>query len=606
MTRRQWRWQGACLATLVAVAACGGGGDDGGDDDGNGLADPGDCIAVDLASSPEKIELMEELADDFNGSDAADMGDDCAFVRVQRKSSGLAQELLAEGWDESLEGPRPVIWSPAASTWGALLNERTGAEMADPAAEQFMLSPLVIAMPRPMAEALGYPDTPIGFADILALARDPQGWGGRGQPSWGPFRLGKTNPNFSTSGLAALVAQAYAATNKTSGLSSEDLDNPAVAQFATDVESSVVHYGDTTLTFLNNWYRADQRGNPLQYVSAAAVEEKSVIDYNTGNPDGILDPGEEARAPREPLVAIYPKEGTLYSNHPLFVLDADWVSGEEREAADLFVEFAGTAENQEKVLRYGFRPGNPDVPVGDPISEANGVNPATPETLLEVPQPAVLADLLDDWAVQRKSARVLLLVDVSGSMGDPGNPETGETKLDLAKSAAVQALDLFKDDDEVGLWAFSTELGPQADQTILEVQEPARVGDVREQLAGQIRALAPMANTPLYEATEEAYQASLDGFDPARINAVVVLSDGQNQDGDGTDDRDQLDELLASLQSSSEGQMTRPVRVFPIAYGEDADLSTLRQIADATAAAVYDASDPTTIDRVLDAVVSNF
>ena len=52
-----------------------------------------------------------------------------------------------------------------------------------------------------------------------------------------------------------------------------------------------MHYGDTTLTFLNNWYRADRRGNALTYASAVAVEEKSLFDYNSGNPDGILDPG---------------------------------------------------------------------------------------------------------------------------------------------------------------------------------------------------------------------------------------------------------------------------------------------------------------------------
>jgi len=594
MTRRTWRWWGAFLAStlVVTAAACGGGDDDDGGDEGS-LEDPGDCVPVDLASSPEKLELMTDLADDFNGSDAADMdGGDCAFVRVQSKSSGFAESLLAEGWDENVEGPRPVIWSPAASTWGTVLNQQTGTAITDPAAERFMLSPLVIAMPRPMADALGWPDTPVGFADILALARDTQGWAGKGHPEWGAFRLGKTNPNFSTSGLSALIAQAYAATNKSSGLSSEDLDNPAVAQFATAVESAVVHYGDTTLTFLNNWYRADQRGNPFQYVSAVAVEEKSVIDYNTGNPDGILDAGEEARPPREPLVAIYPKEGTLYSDHPLFVLDAEWVSQEEKDAAQLFVDFAGTADNQEKVLEYGFRPGNPDVAVGAPITEDNGVNPATPDTLLEVPEPPVLADLLADWQTQRKSARVLLLIDVSGSMGDPGNSETGETKLDLAKTAAAQALDLFKDDDEVGLWTFSTELGPQGTDNILKLQEPARVGDVREQLAGQIRDLAPVANTPLYEATQEAYDAALEAFDPSRINAVVVLSDGMNQDGDNTDDRDQLASLIDSLESSS--------------YGGDADQSTLRQIAEATSAAAYDASDPTTIDRVLNNVISNF
>ncbi|MEZ5237541.1 MAG: hypothetical protein R2716_00755 [Microthrixaceae bacterium] len=92
----------------------------------------------------------------------------------------------------------------------------------------------------------------------------------------------------------------------------------------------MVHYGDITMTFLDNWFRADQRGTALTYASAVAVEEKSVIDYNRGNPDGVLDPGEEERPPRIPLVAIYPTEGTLYSDNPLYVLDAEWVDEAER------------------------------------------------------------------------------------------------------------------------------------------------------------------------------------------------------------------------------------------------------------------------------------
>ena len=593
----------ALVAVLVtAAAACGGGDDDGSGDD--GIEDPGDCTAVDVAASPEKLQLLTDLAESFNGSDDADLdGGDCAFVRIQRKSSGLAEQLLASGWDESAEGPRPVIWSPAASTWGAVLNQQSGQEMTSPDAARLMLSPLVIAMPKPMAEALGWPKTPIGFSDILALARDPKGWGGKGHPEWGQFRLGKTNPNFSTSGLAALVAQASAATKKTSDLSSEDLDNPAVNQFATAVESAVVHYGDTTLTFLNNWYRTDRAGTSLTYASAVAVEEKSVIDYNTGNPDGILDPGEEARPPRQPLVAIYPKEGTLYSDHPLYVLNADWVSDGEKQAAEAFVKYLGTKKNQAKALKYGFRPGSPDVPVGKPITDANGVDPKTPDTLLEVPEPAVLADLLSDWSTQRKSARVLLLVDVSGSMGDPASSDGADTKLDLAKQAAVRALDQFKDDDLVGLWTFSTDL---PDGNLDKLQEPARVGDIRETLAGKIRELQPVNGTPLYEATKDAFSASQKAFNPKRINAVVVLSDGKNQDGDDTDDRDQLTSLIDTLESASEGISPRAVRVFPIGYGEDADMATLRQIADATSAAAYDASDPTTIDRILNAVISNF
>jgi Ca-activated chloride channel homolog len=87
---------------------------------------------------------------------------------------------------------------------------------------------------------------------------------------------------------------------------------------------------------------------------------------------------------------------------------------------------------------------------------------------------------------------------------------------------------------------------------------------------------------------------------------VVLLSDGRNDDGETSDDRDQFDDLLATLGEGSEGQDSRPVRIFPIAYGGDADLPTVSQIAEATSAAAYDASDPTTIDRIFDAVVSNF
>lgn len=601
------------LALAAGIASCSSSGEDATSDtvaaDGLLGEDTGDCIVVDMSVSPEKIDLMTDLARTFNDSDAAQVGDECVFVRPQRKSSGASEQLLYEGWDEAVEGPRPVVWSPASSAWGAVLNQNLtddGQQPIAPDSEPFMLTPLVIAMPQPMAEALGYPETPVGWADILRLARDPQGWAAYGHPEWGPFLLGKTNPNFSTSGLSALIAQAYANTGKTEGLTTEDLAQPEVQQAARDIESAVVHYGDTTLTFLNNLYRADQRGNSLTYASAIAVEEKSVIDYNLGNPDGVLDPGEEPRPPRVPLVAIYPTEGTLFSDNPYIVLDAEWVSNKEKEAAALFEDFIQQPENQQRVLEFGFRPGNPDVAIADPIIADNGVDPDQPQTLLEVPEPEVMVELLDRWDRQRKGARVTLLVDVSGSMGDTGDPETGETKLDLAKRAAIEALDDFAANDEVGLRIFSTDLGPGGDAEFIDVVPVGPIADQRDDLAAAIDDLFPTNGTPLYSATQAAYESAVQGFDEERINAVVLLSDGVNDDGDTSDDADQLDELLSTLLDDSEGQLTRPVRVFPIAYGADADLATLRRVAEASTAAVYDASDPTSITKVFTAVVSNF
>jgi Ca-activated chloride channel family protein len=595
-------------ALAVGTSACDVGGDDdeAAPDDGVDLGDPGDCVVVDMAISPEKIDLMTELARDFNESDA-EVDGDCVFVRPQRKASGAAAQALARGWDEAVDGPPPVVWSPAASTWGAVVNQQlvdAGEEPVVGEGEPFMLTPLVIAMPQPMAEALGWPSTPIGWTDIFNLTRSGDGWAAFGHPEWGAFKLGKTNPNFSTSGLNALVAQSYAATGKTSGLSAEDLARPEVVDFASTVESAVVHYGDTTLTFLNNWYRADQRGTALTYVSAAAVEEKSVIDYNSGNPDGVLDPGEEPRPPRVPLVAIYPREGTLFSDNPLLEIDADWVSSQQLEAARLFADFVQPADVQRRVLEFGFRPGNPDVAIGDPITADNGVDPDQPQTLLEVPAPSVMIELLDRWDAQRKRGRVMLVLDVSGSMGE--GVGDGQTRLDLAKQAAINALDLFADDDEVALRIFSTDLGGPESDIYIDMADYAPVGGQAEGLRNDIDSLIPTNGTPLYQVTQQSYDEALAGYDPAKINAIVLLTDGQNDDGDSSDDDQQLDRLLDDLQEGTEGQAARPVRIFTIGYSSAADQGSLEQIAEASAGAAYDASDPTSIDRVLTSVISNF
>ena len=46
-----------------------------------------------------------------------------------------------------------------------------------------------------------------------------------------------------------------------------------------------------------------------------------MVDYNTGNPTGDLETAGQHGAPRVPLVAIYPKEGTLNSDNPFAILN---------------------------------------------------------------------------------------------------------------------------------------------------------------------------------------------------------------------------------------------------------------------------------------------
>jgi Ca-activated chloride channel family protein len=585
------------LVALLLVVACDAAPGDDTDPSGTGPTVAAGCVEVPVATSPEKFTLLTDLAAEFNAT-GFEVDGTCVSVTVYRVSSGIAANLLSTGWPEdTAEAPPPVLWSPAASSWGSIVNQRLSEGGQEPIANDFeriMLTPLVLGMPRPMAEALGWPEAEIGWGDVLELSRDPDGWGAFGHPEWGPFRLGKTNPNFSTSGLSATVATFYGATGKTSGLTLDDVGSSQVREFVTGVEESVVHYGDTTLTFLDNMLREDLAGRPLSYVSAVAVEEVSILAYNRGDP---ADTGDEGlQPPNVPLVAVYPKEGTLFSDNPAYVLDADWVDDVQREAALAFRQsVVDDPENQAKVLEFGFRPGNPAVPVGDPINSANGLNPSQPETELELPAPEVLVGLIDSWEQYRKTARVILLLDVSGSMGDLGGE--GFTKLDLAKEAVLGSLDEFQPKDEVGLWVFSTFLDGERDY--LELVPPGPLRDTRSAIEQSVRGLIADGGTGLYDSTSATVQAVRDGLEPSKINAVVLLSDGMCEDDPPGCELEPLLEFLGSTERET-------VRVFPVAYGEDADVEALQAIADATSARLYLATDPLTIERVFQSVISNF
>jgi Ca-activated chloride channel family protein len=530
------------------------------------------CIDLAVTASSEKAALLGQIAGSYGKADRRVKGK-CVAVTVTSKASGGAMEALARGWDSRRDGPRPDVWTPASSSWTVLLQQNL-AVVDRPAlipakTPSIAQTPLVLAMPRPMAQALGWPGKALGWGDLLALSRNAAGWGAFKHPEWGKFTLGKTNPNFSTSGLNATIGTYFAATGRSSDLSAKDVSDPKVVAYVKGVENSVVHYGDTTLTFLSNLQAADRAGQGLTYISAVTIEEKSVWDYNQGNPTGDPKTLGKAAKPRTPLVAIYPKEGTLLSDNPYAVLTAPWVDDAKRAAAADFLSYVQADARQQVFQKAAFRSfrGKP----GAPVSAANGLLPRQRITVL----------------------------DVSGSMGEQVS-NSGQNKLDLAKRAALSAVNQFAPDDEIGLWTFSTGKSLQ-DQPYNDLVPLAPLRSNRSGLQNAIRGLQPGGGTALYATIKAAQRAVAATLDPGRINAVVLLTDGKNEFPPDSD----LDPVIEQLSSSSESAATA-VRVFPIAYGEKADLGVLKRIGEASRAAAYDASDPASIDKVLTAVVSNF
>ena len=105
------------------------------------------------------------------------------------------------------------MWSPASTVWTNRVASIAG-EQVVAGAESFAKTPVVFGMPESMARALGYPDQPVSMQQIHDLIQNPDGWGSVGKPTWGSFKIAKTNPNSSTTGMSMLLMQAYTASAK--------------------------------------------------------------------------------------------------------------------------------------------------------------------------------------------------------------------------------------------------------------------------------------------------------------------------------------------------------------------------------------------------------
>jgi len=578
---------GLMLLVAVGVVVSASGGGSGGDCD----------VRLEVNSSTEKGDLLSDLAEDYNDSGRELAGGKCARVAVSETSSGVAKDALAQGWDEGRDGaPEPQVWTPSSSLWLTLLQrDATAADrelLTDEKPRSLATSPLAIAMPRPMAEALGWPEKKIGWRDVLSLTQ--KGWASVGRPEWGRFSLGKDNPHTSTSGLGATVATFYAATGRSSDLTVDDVKDAKTRRFVAGVESGVLHYASDATAYMANLAEADADGQALSYASAIAVQEQLIHLYNQGSPTGETEKIGKGKKPQVPLVAVHPADGTLMFDHPFAVLPS--ASKDQRAAAADFRAFLLEDAQQRRFQKTGFRDheGN----AGSELARSVSLSEQSEGNLSLIDPPAddVLAAVLDSWDELRKKARVLLVMDVSGSMNQSSGG--GQSRMEAAKKAAADTLGLYHPDDEVGLWAFSTKTDDHP-EPYREIVPPRPVRDNEQRLTEAIKGLNAEGGTALYTTVRAAQKEMLADLDADRINAVVVLTDGRNEYPADND----LDALLRDLDAS---QLERSVRVFTVAFSGQADFGTLTKIATATKATSYDARDPAVIDKVMVSVISNF
>lgn len=523
----------AAAAVVVLVAAAGRGGPD------SRAEEPE--LELRYLYSPDAERLLVPLIDRFNSQSHRSGGREIRIAGVTL-TSGEAEAALAARRD------RAALWTPASSLWGRLLNHGVSAEWAPPENPSLVSSPQVIAMWEPLARALGWRKKPIGWKDILALATSSRGWAAYGHPEYGPFRLGHTNPNFSTSGLSAVASEYYAVTGKRSNLSLADVRRPDVRAAVRTIERSIVHYGETAAALTDQMDRYGQA-----YAHAVYVQETTVREFN------------KQRRQATRLVGIEPAEGTFVADYPLIALDAPWVSADERAAAQAFRRWLVPKITAKNAAESGFR-------VRRPTGLAE----------LELPKPEVLAAIRDAWRQDRKPANIVLVVDTSSSMGEAG-------RLDAAKQGLLSFLRELSREDRVALVTSGDSI-----ETNVRLGVPS---ESRPAVSRAVRGLFPNGNAPVYPAISRALADVRVLHDPGRINAVVVLSDGA-----GTNFGRKA--LLRAIAAEPVTEGTS-VRIFTVAYGDGADAEALQQIASASGGAFFTGS-PKDIKNVYRKISSYF
>jgi len=562
------------------------------DDEPAAVAGAEACIAVPILSSFENAEMVANLAAGYNGQ-PRDINGSCVTVTASREKSGVAAESAAAGFTDLAPEQRPTVWLPDAHTWLSLARADGGGSTVPEDASSVATSDIVLAMPQPLAQAIGWDEDPPGWEDVFDAAGDADLWADLGHSEWGAFKLGKTSPVVATSGEAAMFASFGTAAGALDEISASDVSAAAVQETVREHELATSHYMATPEHFLWHARQAEQTGSAADFLSAVIVDEKSVWDYNRGitSRDGVTRTAGEP--PLEKLVPIYPTDGFYAADNPAVVLTGDWIDANEADAAADFIRYTGTAQGQQIVRESGYRDLNGQLDAG--IAAVANLS-ESPQGRLPLPDQDVVAAVNAAFPEVRKRAQVLFLLDVSGSMDEPIS--ASETKLSAAKDAIALALDHFTSGDNVGLAAFAQ--SPEGALVPGAAAPMADIGASRDTFLAALGGLQSMGDTPLYQAVDIFAAQQAQSWSPDRITAVVVLSDGENDTNTATIGADQMLAGLEHLHHST------PVLVFTLAYGADADVATLQSISSATGAHYYDATDPTKVKAVLGDLVTSF
>jgi len=556
--RRRRRWPRRLAVTLMVLALLGTGAYFARDffvDDAQASCER--SLPVSVAADPAIEPAVSAVLAQYEGDPDLAVDGTCVTVEVTAEApTAVASSLSGD--------THPDLWIPDSSMWTQLLSS-SGIALGE--MTSLATSPLVVVATEPIAKAqLGWPDAEISWSSLLE--------------NTGSATV--ADPLTSSEGLATLLAvQAV--------IGESEESRTQLVQAMTAVSQAAVPDVATAYEAV----RSDPTTAPL-----FTAAEQSVVAHNQQHPANLV-------------VALYPTEGTIAFDYPAIPIEGRETTVETTRAVGQLVNALQTDAAVAAFQDAGFRT------VGGVARDdafVQGIQVQMP-TAMPSPDPAVAGQLRQQWAALSLEMHMLAVIDVSGSMVDTDGGD--QTRAELVRDAAAAALGLIPESGSVGVWVFSSFENDQA-----HWEELVEVGPLTEEVGGVVRKEALIAATreippraeanvsdavrgwtALYPTALAAFNEVKAGYEPGKVNSVVLLTDGRDEWPEGTEPEMSLAELLDALRAGYDP--ARPVHIITIGIGPEADADALRAIAEATNGTHHVARDPSDIEQVfLEAMVA--
>lgn len=527
-------------------------------------------VTVRVAAAPTVASTLAGLASGWGASEPATSSGACAQVVVQSRDSAEVAAVLVGGGEDT---EPPHVWVPEATAWA-----HKAATLAPAAAvlptqgTSLARSPMVVALPQPVAEALGWQGSQLADQDWHALLEQvEQAWDEHARDDWGRFRFGMSDPTRDTAGLLSVSAT----------VTGEDNDADELRQLHDRLDSNRYHRSIGQL--LDGLREHDGQGPEAvaDYLSAFPALERQVLEYNRSNP-------------QVPLVAIYPAGDGPAADYPYLVLTGAWGNDTTAEVAAAFLEHLRSPAAQDALRQAGLR--DVDQQADTTLTGEYGLLvDAAVAAAAPVPQPEPLALAVDRWTALTRPTNLLIVVDTSGSLDQP--LADGSSGVELVGQATDQLADLLTDDDQVGLWVFTGEEASGYESLVslgrLDVaQDGTRTR--RQQLRTALED-APIgqagAPTGWHASVQAAYDTVLGNFDPAANNLVLLVTDA------ATSGAEPVETLVDYLQGAAGPD--QQVRLMVVSVGDTVDREMLRRISQATGGRSYHSVDGTDLPTLV-------